>query len=143
MRPLAAELEQRGWRVFWDQRIPAGESWHSHIGKAVKAARCVVVVWSAQSVESEWVLEEAGQGKRRRVLVPVFKEPVEPPMGFGLIQAADLSGWRRGEPSDEFAAFFEDLARVLGRPRREAAAVRRGGRAARSNCRFVRGAACS
>jgi hypothetical protein len=38
------------------------------------------------------VLEEAGQGKRRRVLVPVLKEPVEPPMGFGLIQAADLSG---------------------------------------------------
>ncbi len=47
VRPLAAELERRGRSVFWDRRIPAGKSWRSHIGKAVKAARCVVVVWSA------------------------------------------------------------------------------------------------
>ena len=114
VRPLAGDLGARGRTVFWDRRIPAGESWHSHIGRAVKAARCVVVVWSEQSVESEWVLEEAGQGKWRRVLVPVLKDAVEPPMGFGLIQAADLAGWRRGEPSEEFAGFLEDIARVLG-----------------------------
>lgn len=114
VRPLATELSASGRTVFWDRRIPAGQTWRSHIGKAVKAARCVVVVWSAHSVDSEWVLEEADQGKRRGVLVPVLKEPVEPPMGFGQVQAADLSGWRRGAPSEQFTTLLDDLARFLG-----------------------------
>ena len=38
-------------------------------------------------------------------------------MGFGLIQAADLSGWRRGEPSDEFAAFLGDSRAYSARHR--------------------------
>ena len=114
VRLLAAELELHGLSVFWDLRIPAGQTWRSHIGKALKEARCVVVVWSSHSIESEWVIEETDQGKRRRVLVPVYKELVNPPIGFGQVQAADLSGWRRGQPSEEFDAFLEDLARVLG-----------------------------
>ena len=121
VRPLAAELEARGWSVFWDKRIPAGENWHSHIGASLRAARSVVVVWSDHSVESEWVLEEANQGKRRRTLVPVLKDPVEPPVGFGLIQAADLSTWARGRTDEEFAKFLEDLARVLAGPQAPAA----------------------
>ena len=113
VRPLAIELMAAGRTVFWDRRIPAGQTWRSHIGRAVKAARCVVVVWSEHSVDSEWVLEEAEQGKKRRVLVPVLKQPVEPPIGFSQIQGADLSGWRRGEPSEEFAVFLDDLGNLL------------------------------
>jgi formylglycine-generating enzyme required for sulfatase activity len=114
VRSLAAEIAQGGRTVFWDRRIPIGQTWHSYIGTAVKASRCVVVVWSTQSVISEWVLAEADQGKRRGVLMPVFKDPVEPPMGFGHIQAADLTSWRHGKSSEEFGRFLEDLARVLG-----------------------------
>jgi hypothetical protein len=44
VRPLAVELGTRGRTVFWDRRIPSGQSWHNYIGRAVKAARCVVVV---------------------------------------------------------------------------------------------------
>ena len=46
VRPLAAELERRGWRVFWDRRIPAGKSWRSHLGTRLESTRCVIVVWS-------------------------------------------------------------------------------------------------
>ncbi len=52
VRPLAAELERHGWRVFWDQRIPAGKSWRSHIGARLEAARCVIVVWSEFALNS-------------------------------------------------------------------------------------------
>jgi formylglycine-generating enzyme required for sulfatase activity len=137
VRPLAAELERGGRSVFWDRRIPAGQTWRSHIGRALKHSRCVVVVWSADSVESDWVLEEADHGKRRGVLVPVRKHPVDPPLGFGQLQAADLSGWRPGEASHEFETFLADLAAVLGpappavAATTESVAVERGAEAAR------------
>jgi hypothetical protein len=104
----------RGRSVFWDRRIPAGQTWRSYIGKALVISRSVVVVWSEASISSDWVIEEADHGKQRSVLVPVMKRPVAPPFGFRQIQAADLTGWTRGSHSDEFTAFLEDLDGVLG-----------------------------
>ena len=115
MRELAAELQMRGRSVFWDRRIPAGQTWRSFVGRALTSSRCVVVVWSEAAVTSDWVIEEADHGKHRGVLVPVRKEPVAPPIGFGQIQAADLTIWVRDGSSNEFAAFLRDLAEVIGR----------------------------
>ena len=67
--PIVAALEARGWSVFWDQRIPAGQTWRSHIGRALDQARCVVVVWSEHAIRSEWVIEEAERGRGRHILV--------------------------------------------------------------------------
>ena len=60
---LARALVAHGWTVFWDQTIPAGETWREMIGNQLDAARCVVVVGSKSSLISEWVLEEADAGK--------------------------------------------------------------------------------
>ena len=49
--PLVQALERQGWSVFWDHETPPGETWRSYIGKALKGARCVIVVWSAHSIE--------------------------------------------------------------------------------------------
>jgi hypothetical protein len=114
IQPLVAAFEAQGWSVFWDRRIPAGQTWRDYIGKALQQARCVVVAWSAQSVASQWVAEEADEGRSRAVLVPVLLEAVQPPRGFREIQAADLSGWRPGEPSERFDELMIDLRRLLG-----------------------------
>ncbi len=53
---LVTALEERGWSVFWDHRIPAGQSWRSHIGRALDEARSVVVAWSSASIASEFVI---------------------------------------------------------------------------------------
>ena len=46
--------------MFWDhQSIHTGENWHRKIDEAINNSRCVLVVWSKQSGQSEWVLEEA------------------------------------------------------------------------------------
>jgi hypothetical protein len=112
--PLVAALEARGWAVFWDRRIPAGQTWRSHIGRALEKARCVVVAWSEHAIRSEWVIEEADEGKGREALVPVFLDAVLPPWGFRGIQAADLSGWLPERPSPEFDSFLADLGGMLG-----------------------------
>ena len=76
--PIVAALEARGWSVFWDRRIPAGQTWRSHIGRALDQARGVVVAWSGHSIQSDFVIEEAARGQRRHILVPVLLDLVDP-----------------------------------------------------------------
>ena len=110
---LARALEEMGVSVFWDRQIPAGQTWRSHIGQALSAARCVVVVWSPASIASNWVSEEADEAKRRGILVPVLLDLVEPPIGFRSIQAADLSDWEPGRISPRFDKLLVDIRAIL------------------------------
>ena len=91
--PLVHALETTGWSIFWDRTIPAGKTWREWIEGEIRNARCIVVVWSAAAVDSQWVHEEAVVGKKKKILIPVMLENVEPPLGFTSIQAANLVGW--------------------------------------------------
>jgi formylglycine-generating enzyme required for sulfatase activity len=113
-RELAAALGQCGFSVFWDREIPPGQSWHSYIGEALTNARCVVVAWSRHSIASQWVLEEASEGRDRKVLVPVLLEAVQPPFGFRAIQAANLVDWRPGRSSPAFDSLLRAVQRIVG-----------------------------
>jgi len=111
VRPLAQALEAQGWTVFWDRRIPAGKTWRQVIGKALDEARCVLVVWSRESVESDFVQEEADDGRQRGILVPVRIEDVRPPLGFRAIQGEDLF-----QPSLQLDKLLADIRAIIGRP---------------------------
>src|SRR5215813_13416412 len=115
IRNLVAALEGHGWSVFWDRRIPAGETWRSYIGSALQNARCIIVAWSEHSIESPWVAEEADEGKTRGVLVPVLLDRVQPPRGFREIQAADIADWQTGHPAQRLNELITDLERRLGK----------------------------
>jgi TIR domain len=87
---LAHALSKEARSVWWDREIPPGKKFDEVIGEQIGAARCIVVLWSRASVESDWIKGEADEGKRRGVLVPALIENVRIPLGFGRIQAADL-----------------------------------------------------
>lgn len=90
---LVQLLEAEGWRVFIDKKTQIGRRWHKEIERELHSAKAVVVLWSATSRDSDFVLEEAEYGKRNSILFPAFIEAVEYPYGFGRIQTADLIGW--------------------------------------------------
>lgn len=115
-RRLAAVFEAVGWSVWWDRRIPAGKTWRAVLDKALQEMRCMVVLWSARSVDSEWVYEEASEGRRLERLVPVLLEAVRPPAGFREVQAADLTGWNGGRDSEGMHLLIADLEALLGKP---------------------------
>lgn len=115
-RPLAAALESIGWSVWWDRKIPAGKTFAEVIEAALTGSRCVIVLWSHESVKSQWVREEADEGKKRGKLVPVFVDAVEPPMGFRAIHAADLVGWDGTTSAAGFQQLVTDLTALLGAP---------------------------
>jgi hypothetical protein len=112
--PLVSALEKTGWSVFWDRTIPAGRTWRRIIGSEIQTCRSVLVVWTENSITSEWVLEEAETGKRRGILIPVLLDDVQPPFGFGNIQAANLVAWNGDTSSPTFAHLVADIATILG-----------------------------
>src|SRR5262245_15096300 len=112
--PLASALQSLGWSVWWDRKIPAGKTFAEVIEAAITESRCVIVLWSRESVKSQWVREEADEGKRRGKLVPVVIDNVDPPMGFRAIQAADLVGWDGASTTAGFEQLVADLSPLLG-----------------------------
>jgi hypothetical protein len=81
-------LEHRGWSVFWDRHVTPGQKWEEVLETHLANARCVVVLWSARSVDSPWVNFEAGVAKHRRVLVPArLDAEVKIPAMFTALQA--------------------------------------------------------
>ncbi len=59
---VAKELEARGWSVWWDKELLAGQKFPEIIMKELVDSRCILVLWSKKAVKSRWVLDEASRG---------------------------------------------------------------------------------
>jgi hypothetical protein len=111
VKPLVDALEQKGWTVWWDRTIVAGQRWDNVIEAELKTAKCVLVVWTHKSVKSEWVINEAAEARRRGVLIPTLLDEVEIPLEFKRVQTANLVDW----PGDVANASFRELARAISK----------------------------
>jgi TolB-like protein len=91
--PLVAALEEEGWSVWWDQHIHAGPDFRAAIEDALASCRVLVVAWSAASVASDFVIDEASAGRSRHILVPLQLDDVQIPLGFRTAQTAQMQQW--------------------------------------------------
>src|ERR1051326_2659376 len=76
---LVNALSKQGWTVWWDRTILPGKRWDQVIENELNATKCVIVVWSKHSVDSEWVHIEAEEAKHRGILVPVLLDDLKIP----------------------------------------------------------------
>jgi serine/threonine-protein kinase len=99
--PLVQALEAEGFSVWWDTHIGAGSRWREDIQEHLDAAKCVIVAWSKRSVgpEGDFVRDEATHARKHGTYLPIRLDAVDPPLGFGEVQAIPLKGWR-GDRSD-------------------------------------------
>ncbi|MBB3763361.1 TIR domain-containing protein [Sphingomicrobium lutaoense] len=94
---LAGAIEVSGRTVWWDRHIVGGSEFSSEIENQLKAARKIIVLWSAHSVRSRWVRDEASVAADSGRLVSVSLDGTPPPLGFRQFHYIDLASRPIGE----------------------------------------------
>lgn len=112
--PIADALTAHGHRLWWDALIDGGAAFAKTIETELGSADAVVVVWSAASVVSDWVRDEAAHARDRGKLVPVTLDGTPPPLGFGQYHAIDLSAWRGDPNAPQMDSLFRGIAMAQG-----------------------------
>ena len=128
-RRIVGVLELQGWSVWWDRRIPTGKTWRSAIEDGIRDMRCMVVLWSSNSIGSEWVNEEAEEGRAAAKLMPVLIERVRPPLGLRGLQATDLIDWDGSNDAAAIRQLISDITAMMqahGAPRTQPAPISAG-----------------
>ena len=91
---FVSALRAEGFNVWWDDSLTPKDAWDATIEHQLALASVVVVLWTARSVNSDWVRTEAHYGQDRGKLVPVMMEACTIPIAFLLKQTVDLSSWQ-------------------------------------------------
>jgi adenylate cyclase len=120
--PLVAEIQAKGWSVWWDPSIAAGQEFDDQIEQELRAASAVLVVWTPTSVASRWVRGEARDAAERGILVPVRFDHARLPIDVRAIQTTDLDRWGEDPASAPFQELLRSLAAVIERQRAPQAA---------------------
>ena len=94
---VAEALRGLGYDVWRDDELPAHRDYSEVIEERLRAAKAVVVVWSAEAAKSQWVRAEADMAREAGTLVQLSLDASSLPMPFNRIQCADLCGWT-GDP---------------------------------------------
>jgi hypothetical protein len=76
---IAQALQTNGLQVWTDTNlVPGTPVWEREIGKAIENSRCLVVLMTPQSKDSEWVMREINFARtHHRHIIPVFLEGEE------------------------------------------------------------------
>src|SRR5258708_31022126 len=92
-KQVAEALRGLGYGVWRDDELPAHRAYAKVIEERLQAAKAVVVIWSAEAVESEWVQSEADTARTDHKLVQLTVDGTKLPRPFDRIQCADMAGW--------------------------------------------------
>lgn len=115
---IAAALEAEGYDLWWDTDIAPGETYRGVTQAKLRAAKCVIVVWSETSVHSRWVIGEAEEGLERDILLPIIIDDVvrDIPLDFRSVQVANLTRWKGDLNNHEWKKVLASVKRLVEEP---------------------------
>ena len=88
---IHAALERAGYSVWRDKkRLEPNRTYSRDIAAAQRASKCVLVLWSANAIHSDWVKDEARLACAHEKMVPVMLDGTQPPEPFHLVNATPL-----------------------------------------------------
>ncbi len=124
VKPIIAAIEAAGYLVWWDGTLSPGERFAISTDTALEHARAVVVLWSAKSIGSHWVHDEATRGRDRGCLVPLSIDGSKPPLGFRQFQTYSVNP-RRAARDPGVAAMLQAVAALHDGPAQKPVTVLR------------------
>jgi TolB-like protein/Tfp pilus assembly protein PilF len=113
-RKIGEALRGLGYAVWRDDELPAHRDYSEVIEERLRAAKAVVVVWSAEAVRSQWVRAEADVAREAGTLVQLSVDGAAPPMPFNRIQCADMSGWTGDPEAPGWRKVAASVAELVG-----------------------------
>ena len=116
IKSLTAVLQQSGWSVWFDQELKAGTTFDRAIEQALSNARAVVVAWSKNSVNSDWVRAEAAFALESAKLCPIRLDDTPLPLRFIHVHTLNLSGWDGSAEHRGLQALVAHLSDAIGKP---------------------------
>ena len=111
---IAEALRALGYVVWSDEELPAHRAYGEVIEEQLKAAKAVVVIWSAEALKSDWVRAEADAARGAGTLVQLSVDGAVPPMPFNQIQCAELKGWTGGPDTPGWRKVVDSIADLAG-----------------------------
>jgi adenylate cyclase len=118
---VADALRALGYGVWRDDELPAHRAYADVIRERLAAAKAVVVIWSAEAANSEWVRSEAERARADHKLVQLSIDGAELPMPFDQIQCADLNGWTGEVEVPGWRKVMASVIELTGPPNRHGA----------------------
>jgi adenylate cyclase len=110
----AEALRGLGYSVWLDDELLAHHAYTHAIEQQLTAAKAALVIWSAEAVQSEWVLSEANRAREDRKLVQLTVDGARLPMPFDQTQCADLAGWNGDASSPGWRKVLASIADLTG-----------------------------
>jgi hypothetical protein len=111
---LVAALRAAGRSIWIDSTgIEEGRAYDRQIEAALSNAQCVIVLWSRNSVNSDWVRNEAAEALRAEKLLPLLTDDSVPPLQFRSVQAIDFREWGGSNEGREFQQLQAAIDRRL------------------------------
>ena len=77
-RELARDLESKGLSVWWDAELVAGKSFRQRIIQELKDCKAAIVIWTPESIQSDFVVSEAERARKEGKLIQVRTDRVRP-----------------------------------------------------------------
>lgn len=98
---ISGGLAERGYSLWWDERLAPSDDYAMLIESEIEAAPCVVVAWSSSARQSLWVRAEANEALDAGKLVQLNLDSAKLPLPFTMLHWLDFSRWggeRQGSP---------------------------------------------
>ncbi|MES2147784.1 MAG: TIR domain-containing protein [Pseudomonadota bacterium] len=110
-------LRAAGHEVWRDDQLPAHRAYSEVIEERLKTAKAVIVLWSAEAAQSQWVRAEADTARTAGTLIQASIDGTVPPLPFNQIQCADLKGWEGEVSAPGWRKVEASVAALAGSPK--------------------------
>jgi TolB-like protein len=111
---MTEALQAAGLTVWRDDSLPAHRPYADVIEEHLRAARAVLVLWSAEAAKSQWVRAEADLARHLGTLVQLTLDGAHLPLPFNQMPAIDLRGWRGNTAAPGWQELLASIAALRG-----------------------------